>query len=138
MMVTFHNCAQGKPGMLEGVNFGENAKDAKAFAIVKGAPEMIMPIARYSVTSGGAMDFENPMKKEESDLIVQANGAMAEGALRVLAFGVMPITDEDMTTLRSMGKAEERLTGNLGPPRVGVKQAVQSCREAGIRVGVKQ
>jgi len=149
MMVTFHNCAQGKPGMLEGVNFGENAKDAKAFAIVKGAPEMIMPIARYSVTSGGAMDFENPMKKEESDLIVQANGAMAEGALRVLAFGVMPITDEDMTTLRSMGKAEERLTwmkeqarktcflgliGNLDPPRVGVKQAVQSCREAGIRV----
>merc|ERR1719265_1528610 len=89
------------------------------------------------------------MSEAESAAILEANKGMAEGALRVLAFGVFPILDEDMATLKGMAKAEERLQwlkeparktcfmgliGNLDPPRVGVNLAVQSCREAGIRV----
>jgi magnesium-transporting ATPase (P-type) len=151
MMVTVHKCLEGKPGELTGVGFG-SVKDAKHFAIIKGAPEMILPLAQYGVVgegSGGTMDFSSPMSKAESDLVLQANSGLAEGALRVLAFGVMPLNDADMEALQGCGKADVRLTwmkeparkicfmgllGSLDPPRVGVKEAIQVCRESGIRV----
>jgi P-type Ca2+ transporter type 2C len=72
----------------------------------------------------------------DRELILKANSQMTQQALRVIAFAF-----NDLNTLPSddtLDGIEQNLVfvgfvGMIDPPRAGVKEAVQRCREAGIK-----
>ena len=87
------------------------------FAVTKGAPESVLPTC--------------VMTDAEREKALGEAGAMAEGALRVLAVARKDGAGRE--------RAQEGLTflgfvGMIDPPRPEAKEAVARCREAGIRV----
>ncbi len=116
---------------------GDNDK-----AFVKGAPEVILDHCdRYY--QGGEIKELTEEKKEE---FIQKNENFADDALRVLAMAYNDITlkgveDEDKKEeIEGVegGKIEEDLIflglqGMMDPPREEVKEAIDTCRKAGIR-----
>ena len=105
-----------------------NSND-KFLCITKGAPEVILKnCSKYYLN--GQINILNAGKIEK------INSTMAENALRVIAvaYSSMPRlpTNIDSESL------ERNLTfvgliGMIDPPREGVKEAVQSCKKAGIK-----
>ncbi len=96
----------------------------------KGAPESVLPLCQQILTDGKTQ----PLSVEAKANIVQAQNAMAQQGLRVLAFAYRNL---------AAGYDRERLeedmifTGLVGledPPRAEVAQALRKCQEAGIRV----
>ena len=106
-----------------------NSND-KFLCITKGAPEVILRnCSKYYLN--GQINILNAERKIE-----KINSTMAENALRVIAvaYSSMPRlpTNIDSESL------ERNLTfvgliGMIDPPREGVKEAVQSCKKAGIK-----
>lgn len=99
-----------------------NIIDGKTYAIVKGAPDILLP---RCVGDG----IENGKK---------ANIAMSSQALRVLAVAVKPIDDVSLTTNPTSDALENGLTfvglmGMIDPPRPEAVPAVEKCKKAGIR-----
>ena len=94
--------------------------DGAYYAVVKGAFDMMAP----RCTAGD-------LKKAR-----EINDAMAENALRVLAIGIRrldqlpenPTTDTVEQDLTFVG-----LVGMIDPPRPEAKEAVDTCRQAGIK-----
>lgn len=106
-------------------------KEKRRFLITKGAPEVLLPRSAYVLEEEG----KQLLKAQKQVAIEQAINQMAEKALRTLAIAVRPLSnDED--ALSSV--LEKDLTfigvyGMMDPPRKEVKQAVQECRNAGIK-----
>lgn len=105
-----------------------------------------------------------PMSQQEKFAMNSMNSKLSTQALRVLAVCLRPLTDADMKKLAPMKKADERLefllkgdaaiggerrmsrgnavgelalmglVGNMDPPRTGVKEAVETCHSASVRV----
>ncbi len=69
---------------------------------------------------------------ERRSVISAANDAMASRALRVLALAYRNDPGRE-ATIEEKGLTFVGLVGMLDPPRAEVKQAVERCREAGIR-----
>ena len=97
------------------------------FAASKGAPEVILESCRLLLMDEG----ERPLTPSDREQILEAARTMAGEALRVLAVAdkapALPEgAEEGMTFLG--------LVGIIDPPRPEAKQAIQVCREAGIRV----
>ncbi len=95
-----------------------NVIDSKAYAVVKGAPEILLKRC--------------PGCNEKT--ILDANEAMAEDALRVIAVAVKPLdavpadaTDDLEHDLTFVG-----LIGMIDPPRPEAVRAVALCHKAGI------
>ncbi|XP_055388544.1 calcium-transporting ATPase 1-like [Condylostylus longicornis] len=121
-------------------------------ALIKGAPDRLAQQVKYLVkNSGGArmeVDWDTPsVSADELSYILSLNDRMSGDALRVLAFTLIPLTTENVHTLRAMPEADQRLSfllkgpvvmlgllGSLDPPRVGVKEAVDQCAAAGVKV----
>lgn len=122
-------------------------------ALVKGAPDRLLPYARHSLVKTSdciTIDWNNPgLAESEKDVILQQNAAFSENALRVLAVGFIPLTAEDIQHMESCEDADARLTyilscpggftllglyGLVDPPRAGVKDAVAVCHDAGVKV----
>ena len=108
-----------------------NSND-KFLCITKGAPEVILKNCSKYYLNGQI----NILNDESIRKIEKINSAMAENALRVIAvaYSSMPRlpTNIDSESL------ERNLTfvgliGMIDPPREGVKEAVQSCKKAGIK-----
>jgi P-type Ca2+ transporter type 2C len=100
--------------------------DDKTLACAKGAPEVMLERCTHERTADG----HRPLSQERRAEILAAAGIMAESALRVLAVA----SKENVTR----AQAEEGLTflglfGMIDPPRTEAKQAIQTCRAAGIR-----
>ena len=97
----------------------------------KGAPDVL--IARCTkILKDGAVQ---PMSKEDRDEISKANKSMADNALRVLAAGYT--TYADTKSFASKEAIEQNLifiglTGMIDPVRPEVKQAISTCKSAGI------
>merc|ERR1719434_242640 len=149
MQITVHRCQT--PGSVAGIAFGKGQEHFDAFAIIKGAPDRIMPLMPFVPIKTGnlvQMDLSNIRSGVEEQKITECNDSLAEQALRVLAAGVMPLGEKELSALQSMDKADDRLTwfkeqrkaclvgliGNQDPPRPGVAGAIATCRSAGIRV----
>lgn len=95
----------------------------------KGALESVLPLCTRA--QGNGRDY--PMTPQLQKGIVDAHAAMAQRGLRVLAFafrGPEPMSTHDIeSNLVFAG-----LAGLEDPPRPEVPEAIQKCREAGIKV----
>jgi Ca2+-transporting ATPase len=102
-------------------------RDGRLFVAVKGAPEAVLAAA---TTIGGEAGIE--LGEEEREEWLRRAAALAEDGLRVLALAEKTIPLEAIP--KYQGLSFLGVVGFRDPPRVGVKQAITDCRQAGIRV----
>ncbi len=105
--------------------------NGKKNAYAKGAPEFIIESCAHILKGGKKIPFSPKEKK----LAFEQTEKMASGAMRVLAFAQKEIGKGK----NAMEKAEGGmvflgLQGMIDPPRQEVREALNTCRQAGIRV----
>ncbi len=96
----------------------------------KGAAEVVLPRCTYAAMDGGAVALSD----ELAAAFRTAAGTMAEKGLRVLAFAWRELPESFEL---ANAEAEMTLAGLIGledPPRPEVAEALQKCRDAGIKV----
>ncbi len=105
--------------------------DEKSVVYLKGSVERVLERCAWMMDDKGEI---SAIQKEE--IFAQAE-VMAEEGLRILAFA-KGLWDEKRTSLTHEDVKEGLiflgLQGMIDPPRLGVKEAIQSCYEAGIVV----
>jgi len=95
---------------------------------VKGAPEAVLSASSSVLTREGVRDLGDPDKEDWS----RRNEDMAAEGLRALALAQKDAQDKDAepyTDLILLG-----LVGLIDPPREGIREAIEACRNAGINV----
>ena len=99
--------------------------------LVVGAPERILELSTEVLTENGAETLDDKVK----EIINNKYDEWAGEAYRVLALAYKPtegtsdISEEDVKDLVWTG-----CVGMIDPPRQGVKEAIEDCNRAGIRV----
>mmetsp|Transcript_67811 Transcript_67811/g.162761 ORF Transcript_67811/g.162761 Transcript_67811/m.162761 type:complete len:1235 (+) Transcript_67811:197-3901(+) len=126
-------------------------KSITHFAILKGAPDRVLPSLSTLVEVGKDKKLhiaDSKLSNEERQMLQEANDSLARQALRSLLMSLRPLADADVKALSSMASADERLTflkgrgqlcflglfGIYDPPRESVPPSIKECHEAGIRV----
>lgn len=116
-------------------------------AVVKGAPEQLLQKAEFTIQTerDGSLSVGQRITPEARAAAMQENSVMAGEALRVLIICVRLLTDAEVQDLHSFD-ADARaamltqkmvLVGAFGledPPRPTVRSAIDTCKEAGMRV----
>jgi Ca2+-transporting ATPase len=100
--------------------------------IVKGAPEVLLGLCDKARRNGEDVTLNDDARRA----ILEAAGQLAERALRVLSLGVVDGAELDGRAGFTALRGQVTLIGSLGqidPPRSEVRDAVQRCRDAGIR-----
>ena len=110
MMTTIHQAKSGK------------------VSYTKGAPDVLLKYCN-SILIDGSVQRLDRKKKEE---ILQQNETLAGNALRVLGFAYKSKVQEKEDAEKDM--IFVGLQAMIDPPRKEVKEAIQKCTEAGIRV----
>ena len=98
----------------------------------KGAPEVVLSHCTYYSQDGVNLPMNDQLRQQ----VIDANAALASGALRVLCcatrlWSVLP-ADYEPTTLEE-DLTFIGLTGMIDPVRPEVKSAIERCYEAGIQ-----
>lgn len=98
----------------------------------KGAPDMLMEHCAYVLWDGKVVPFTATLKRKCSE----AGEMMAQSALRVLGFAYRDLRANDACDTES--EVENSLVfvglaGMIDPPRREVKDAIATCRRAGIK-----
>lgn len=98
----------------------------------KGAPDMLMDQCSYVLWDGKVVPFTATLKRKCSE----AGEVMAQSALRVLGLAYRDLRKGD--TCETEVDAESQLifvglAGMIDPPRREVKDAIATCRRAGIK-----
>ncbi len=103
-------------------------KSGKRFLLVKGACDVILNRCSSYQKEGAVSVLTGPAKKE----ILARNDQMANEALRVLGFAYRPVP-EGSGDYKEDNLIFVGLTGMIDPPRREAKEAVKTCRRAGIK-----
>jgi len=103
-------------------------------AFIKGAPEVMLGLCTRICDKGTI----RPINSEDKKRILDANRAMAEDALRVLAFAERTFGPEECSEYTA-GCIEQNLVfiglmGMIDPPREEVIDSIARCKSAGIKV----
>jgi Ca2+-transporting ATPase len=104
----------------------------KKLAYMKGAPEIVIEKCSHIMLNGKVQKLTQPQRTELQKVIE----AMALQALRNLGFAYKELP-EDLSTFDETieeGFIFVGITGMIDPPRPEVKDAIETCRKAGIRV----
>ncbi|MBI4896392.1 MAG: calcium-translocating P-type ATPase, SERCA-type [Candidatus Aenigmarchaeota archaeon] len=102
--------------------------DHQRYLFTKGAPEEILAICTTINADGEPTLLTNEHKRQA----LAANKELASHALRVLGFAYKKLRQDEEPheeTMTFIG-----LQGMIDPPRPEVKDAIQKCRDAGIKV----
>jgi Ca2+-transporting ATPase len=129
---------EAKPERLREIPFSSErkrmtviAKEEPPMAYMKGAPEVVLERCSSLWADGEA----KPLDEEARQAIVDKNKEFAGSAFRVLAFAHKEMRDtEGNEDEIESGMVFLGLQAMIDPPRTEVKEAVQDCRNAGIRV----
>ncbi|GGD65106.1 calcium-translocating P-type ATPase, SERCA-type [Paenibacillus nasutitermitis] len=98
----------------------------------KGAPDMLMERCAYVLWDGKVVPFTSTLKQKVTD----AGEAMAQSALRVLGFAYRDLRPHDATEVEGDVECQlvfVGLSGMIDPPRREVREAIATCRRAGIK-----
>ncbi|MBD3196600.1 MAG: HAD-IC family P-type ATPase [Candidatus Lokiarchaeota archaeon] len=98
---------------------------------LKGATEKLLERSNQIFTESGIKDLSG----EDKEIILKKVDEMAEQGLRILSFAYRELQNPDIT----QEEAEKNLIfiglgGFIDPPREEVKDAIQACEAAGMRV----
>lgn len=104
----------------------------KFVAYIKGAPDIILNLSNSFLKDGKLLPLTNKDRKH----IFKINNMMAKDALRVLAFAFKPL--DEIPEELDPNIIEQNLTfvgllGMIDPARPEAKEAIQICKQAGIR-----
>ena len=116
MMTTFHEASTGD----EVVSF------------TKGAPDIIIDRCSKILLSGEVVHLDEDMKK----VIQNQNNLFSKDALRVLALAYKEydsLPKEPSSDIHERDMIFVGLTGMIDPPRLGAKDAIAKCKNAGIK-----
>ncbi|MFN4189761.1 MAG: cation-translocating P-type ATPase, partial [Pseudothermotoga sp.] len=102
----------------------------KVLSFTKGAPDVVIRNCnRYMSNDGQIKD----LTRQDREEILQNNTKMAQEGLRVLAIAFKEVQNNDLSNLES-DMTFLGLMGMIDPPRPEVKEALEKCQTAGIRV----
>jgi len=96
----------------------------------KGAAEIVVKLCTRTLVDGSIA----PLTDERRRQAREAENAMAERGLRVIAFAYRPLGPQWREDIVERDLIFAGLAGLEDPPRPEVPEAVRKCREAGIRV----
>ena len=106
--------------------------DGRIIAFMKGAPEVVLSRCSTMMVDGKAID----LGEDDVEEILKVNDMMASKALRnlALAYKVFDKVPEDISESIEQGFTFLGIVGMIDPPRPEVKEALELCRKAGIKV----
>ncbi len=109
-----------------------NRIDSEEYVLVKGAPEILLEKCKY-IDDDGSIRL---MCQEDVEKIKGIVSEFTSNALRVILFAYRKVDDY---TSHSINDLENNLiitgiVGMMDPPREGVKDAIHTCKNAGITV----
>lgn len=108
-------------------------KDANVYAFVKGASEIIIDRCSKIILDGKSTQLMKDMRNR----IIEDINAAAKAGFRTLSMAYKPLSDVTPNYQRDEIEQDLLFLGFvsiLDPPREGVKEAVASCHEAGVKV----
>lgn len=114
---------------------------APAFAAVKGAPRYVLAGCTHQLGSDGQVV---PLVESDVTKMLETVDEFATQAMRVLAVAYKPcasLPDEALLALSADAKLEQLargcvflgFIGIVDPPRVGIKEAIETAAEAGVK-----
>lgn len=104
--------------------------DGKIIAFVKGAPAVILEASTRRRTASSV----EPLSHQDRERYAALNEQMAHRALRVLALAYREIPENYAESQLTCELVFVAMVGMIDPLRDGAKDAIATCREAGIRV----
>lgn len=117
------------------VTFHKNSsKNIKVY--IKGAPEVVLDLSSNKIVNNQIITLTS----NEVEEINEINQQMAETALRTLAFASQIIEENQIDSFKDAIEKGEKvlnfigLIGMIDPPRPEVRNAINLCRQAGIKV----
>lgn len=118
--------------MMATVHQPTESDDQPSYLIaVKGAPEIIFERCTH-VRSPESTRQSIPLTDETRALWHQRNAALASKGLRVLALASRRVHAPDAPPYENL--TLQGLIGFYDPPRAGVREAIEECAQAGVRV----
>ncbi|MBD3310740.1 calcium-translocating P-type ATPase, SERCA-type [Candidatus Woesearchaeota archaeon] len=107
-----------------------HSSDKGNVAYTKGAPDIILKLCSSILVNGKEEKLTSKKKKE----ILEKNDEFADNALRVLGFAYKKLGKKHDKKNLEKDLVFVGLQAMIDPPRKEVKDAVEKCRTAGIRV----
>ncbi|MBN2466226.1 cation-transporting P-type ATPase, partial [candidate division WOR-3 bacterium] len=127
-MTTLHRVAGGEAAeMLKNAGFA-----APFLAVTKGAVDVILADAAHVLEASSLISMSGELR----DRIEAANNRLAQSGMRVLGLAVRPLTELPSTVDEAAverGMVFVGMVAMVDPARAEVKEAVATCRAAGIR-----